>query len=160
MAESPIPTDTNASPELVEELRSFLVNRNQRTPQEAIGIEDSSALLSSLVVSTIGFVVLVGLLTTIAFFTPPENTAARTEAPAAATDDQPEAENSRGLQQGTTGSYTPDGAVIPGQANTDAPVANPDEVLDKLNIGDTKVADPDTNPLDNPKLNQLLDGDK
>jgi len=160
MADSPIPTDTNASPELVEELRSFLVDRNQRTPQEAIGIEDSSALLSSLVVSTIGFVVLVGLLTTIAFFTPSDKTTASTEAPAAATDDQPEAENSRGLQQGATGSYTLDGAVIPGQTNTNAPVANPDEVLDKLNIGDTKAADPDTNPLDNPNLNRLLDGDK
>jgi len=160
MADSPIPTDTNASPELVEELRSFLVDRNQRTPQEAIGIEDSSALLSSLVVSTIGFVVLVGLLTTIAFFTPSDKTTASTEAPAAATDDQPEAENSRGLQQGPTGSHTLDGAVIPGQANTNAPVANPDEVLDKLNMGDTKAADPDTNPLDNPNLNRLLDGDK
>ena len=148
MADSPIPTDTTASPELVEELRSFLVERNQRTPQEAIGIEDSSGLLSSLVASTIGFVVLVGLLTTIAFFTPSDKTTASTEPPAAATDDQPEAENNP--QQATTES----------QDNTNAPVANPDEVLDKLNIGDTKVADPDTNPLDNPKLNRLLDGDK
>jgi hypothetical protein len=148
MADSPIPTDTNASPELVEELRSFLVDRNQRTPQEAIGIEDSSGLLSSLVVSTIGFVVLVGLLTTIAFFTPSDKTTASTEPPVAATDDQPEAENNP--QQATTES----------QDNTNAPVANPDEVLDKLNIGDTKVADPDTNPLDNPNLNRLLDGDK
>ena len=148
MADSPIPTDTNASPELVEELRSFLVERNQRTPQEAIGIEDSSGLLSSLVVSTIGFVVLVGLLTTIAFFTPSDKTTPSTEPPTAATDDQPEAENNP--QQATTES----------QDNTNAPVANPDEVLDKLNIGDTKVADPDTNPLDNPNLNRLLDGDK
>ena len=148
MADSPIPTDTNASPELVEELRSFLVNRNQRTPQEAIGIEDSSALLSSLIVSTIGFVVLVGLLTTIAFFTPSEKTTARTEAPAAAIDDQPEGESN------------PEQATTKSQGNTNAPVANPDEVLDKLNIGDTKLADPDTNPLDNPNLNRLLDGDK
>ena len=148
MADSPIPTDTTPSPELVEELRSFLVDRNQRTPQEAIGIEDSSGLLSSLVVSTIGFVVLVGLLTTIAFFTPSDKTTASTEPPAAATDDQPEAESNP--QQATTES----------QDNTNAPVANPDEVLDKLNIGDTKVADPDTNPLDNPNLNRLLDGDK
>ena len=148
MADSPIPTDTNASPELVEELRSFLVNRNQRTPQEAIGIEDSSALLSSLVVSTIGFVVLVGLLTTIAFFTPSEKTTARKETPAAAIEDQPEEESN------------PEQTTTKSQGNTNAPVANPDEVLDKLNIGDTKVADPDTNPLDNPNLNRLLDGDK
>ena len=148
MADSPIPSDTNASPELVEELRAFLVNRNQRTPQEAIGIEDSSALLSSLVVSTIGFVVLVGLLTTIAFFTPSDKTTASTETPAAVTSDQPEAE------------HNPQTATTDSQANTTPPVANPDEVLDRLNIGDTKVADPDTNPLDNPKLNRLLDGDK
>ena len=148
MADSPIPSDTNASPELVEELRAFLVNRNQRTPQEAIGIEDSSALLSSLVVSTIGFVVLVGLLTTIAFFTPSDETTASTETPAAVTDDQPEAESN------------PELTVTKPKVTGNAPVANPDEVLDKLNIGDTKVADPDTNPLDNPKLNRLLDGDK
>tara|TARA_B100000809_G_scaffold119177_1_gene117427 strand:+ start:737 stop:1183 length:447 start_codon:yes stop_codon:yes gene_type:complete len=148
MPDSPIPTDTKASPELVEELRSFLVNRNQRTPQEAIGVEDSGSLLSSLVVSTVGFVVLVGLLTTISFFTTSDETAASTETPAAVTSDQPEAEDNQ--QPATTGSQT----------NTNAPVANPDEVIDKLNIGDTKVADPDTNPLDNPNLNRLLDGDK
>ena len=148
MADSPIPTDTNASPELVEELRSFLGNLKERTPQEAIGIEESSSLVSSLIISTIGFVGLVGLLTTIAYFTPSDDTVATTKEPPAVVGTDTEEES--------------DPETVPSQspANGIAPVANPDEVLNKLNIGETINAAPEDNPLDNSDFDRLLDGDK
>ena len=147
MADSPIPGDTKASPELVEELRSFLGNLDQRTPQEAIGMEDSGSLLSSLVISTIGFVALLMLLTAISFFTPSDESVADEETPPAAVGGDADG----GGNQAALANQS--------RAAANAPVANPDEVLNKLNIGETKTADPDANPLDNPDINRLLDGD-
>jgi hypothetical protein len=148
MSDSLPPRGTPASPELVEELRSFLDNLKERTPQEAIGIEESSSLVSSLVISTIGFVALVGLLTTIAYFTPSDDTVATTKQPPAVV--------------GTDSEEESDPETVPSQpqANGIAPLANPDEVLNKLNIGETINAAPEDNPLDNPDFDRLLDGDK
>lgn len=147
MPDSPIPGDTKASPELVEELRSFLGNLDQRTPQEAIGMEDSGGLLSSLVISSIGFVVLLMLLTAISFFTPSDESVADENKPPAAVGSDAD----KGSNQAAPANQS--------KAPANGPVANPDEVLNKLNIGETKTADPDANPLDNPNIDSLLDGD-
>ena len=148
MSDSLPPRGTHASPELVEELRSFLGNLKERTPQEAIGIEESSSLVSSLVISTIGFVGLVGLLTAFAYFTPSDDTVATTKEPPAVVGADTEEESD------------PETVPSQSQANGIAPVANPDEVLNKLNIGETINAAPEDNPLDNPDFDRLLDGDK
>ena len=147
MSDSSIPGDTKASPELIDELRSFLGDMDQRTPQEAIGIEDAGGLLSSLVISSIGFVVLVMLLTAISYYTPSDESVAQEAQPAPAVGDDADSSDS---------SNVPDN---PAQANGNAPVANPDEVLSRLNIGETKDAAPDENPLDSPDIDRLLDGD-
>lgn len=147
MSQDSIPNGTHASPELVEELRSFLGNLDQRTPQEAIGIEDSGGLVSSMLVSAAGFVVLLLILTAIPYFTP------GTEAVA----DKKPAVSDSAEESGSGAAEVP---VQPGSSmNADVPVANPEEVMDRLNIGETKDANPNENPLDSPNLDRLLDGD-
>jgi hypothetical protein len=145
MPDNLIPTSPEDNPQLVAELRSFLEKRKERTPQEAIGMEKSGGLLSGLLVSTIGFLAVLGLMTAIPFFFGSDEPLAKktpSPAPAANNELQPEA------SQGTlTGNNLPDS------------VANPDEVLGRLNMGETKPADLTLNPLDDPKFDSLLDPD-
>lgn len=145
MPDNLIPTSPEDNPQLVAELRSFLEKRKERTPQEAIGMEKSGGLLSGLLVSTIGFLAILGLNTAIPFFFfPDEPLAKKKPSPAPAATNERQLESSQGTE---TGNNLPDS------------IANPDEVRRRLNIGETKPADPTLNPLDDPKFDSLLDPD-
>ena len=131
----------------ITELREFMRSLKGRKPQEAMEIASSNGLIRGLVISTIGFLVVLLVFTAIPFFlhedevvtqqgiTPTSENAVDTQESSSAAD--------AGTQGGTDSSQTPS--------------AQGEELLDKLKIGETKTADPDANPLDS-QFNDLLDG--
>jgi len=134
----------------VAELREFLQEMRGRSPQEMLGVIAQSDLVRSTLVAAIGAVVLLVVLTVVPFAwgkafpaeqsakAPPAAQApAQTPDKPAATTDQPAAADAK-----------------PGD---DQPEAKPDDLLDKLGIGEQKTAAPDVNPLES-KADDLLKG--
>lgn len=137
-----------------EELRSFLKSVQGRSPQEVLGVVAQSGLASSILFSTIGCVVLLVVFSVIPYqlekLSANEASAKPTKKEAAETDEKTVAEPSKADQQ--TAAKT--------ESQENVPDANaPDPSLpDKLGIGETKNADPKTNPLDS-NIDNLLDGE-
>ena len=131
----------------ITELREFIGSLKGRKPQEAMEIASSNGLIRGLMISTIGFLVVLFVFTAIPFYlhedevvtqqgiTPPSSNALDAQESNSAAD--------AGTQVGTDSSQNP--------------TAQGEELLDKLQVGETKTADPDANPLDS-QFNDLLDG--
>ena len=119
----------------ITELREFMRSLKGRKPQEAMEIASNNGLIQGLVISTIGFLVVLFVFTLIPFFL-----------------DEDEVVTQQGITPTSENAGTAD--------QTDSsqnPTAQGEELLDKLQIGETKTADPDANPLDS-QFNDLLDG--
>lgn len=119
----------------ITELREFMRSLKGRKPQEAMEIASNNGLIRGVVISTIGFLVVLFVFTLIPFFL-----------------DEDEVVTQQGITPTSENAGTAD--------QTDSsqnPTTQGEELLDKLQIGETKTADPDANPLDS-QFNDLLDG--
>lgn len=137
----------------VAEIRSFLHGLQERTPQEAIGMSGEGDLVRYLVVAVAASVALAFAGTALPYFWPGNDptTAVRKERPAseegAAAAGAVAADAAASTADSPTTAMTPSGE----------PVANPDQVLESLGVGEARQADPKKNPLED-NLDKLLDG--
>ena len=155
---SPAPAEqdplTAAGPDdrQVAEIRKFLDGLQERTPQEAIGMSDDGDLIRYLVFAIVASIALAFAGTALPYFWPDTDptTAVRkknsaAEEGAAATGTVADAAVS--TADPTTTAVTPSGETV----------ANPDQVLESLGVGEARQADPKKNPLED-NLDKLLDG--
>ena len=129
------------------ELREFIGSLKGRKPQEAIEIASSNGLIRGLMISTIGFLVVLFVFTVIPFFLHEDEVVTQQGI-------TPTSENARDTQESNSAA---DAGTQGGTDSSQTPTAQGEELLDKLQIGETKTADPDANPLDS-QFNDLLDG--
>ena len=129
------------------ELREFIGSLKGRKPQEAIEIASSNGLIRGLMISTIGFLGVLFVFTVIPFFLHEDEVVTQQGI-------TPTSENALETQESNS---TADAGTQGGSDSLQTPTAQGEELLDKLQIGETKTADPDANPLDS-QFNDLLDG--
>ena len=136
----------------VAEIRKFLDGLQERTPQEAIGMSGDGDLIRYLVVAIVASIALAFAGTALPYFwldTDPttavrkKNSAAEEGAAATGT----VADAAVSTADPTTTAVTPSGETV----------ANPDQVLESLGVGEARQADPKKNPLED-NLDKLLDG--
>ena len=127
------------------ELREFVASLKGKGPQEVLGAVAQSGLTRSIAVAFAGFIVLLVLCSVIPYgyhkIWP-------------AKPEQKTAENLSDANSAETAAETD-------SDSTEAEVAagGGDDLTNKLGIGETKVSDPKSNPLEsNPNLDKLLDG--
>ena len=129
------------------ELREFIGSLKGRKPQEVMGDVASNGLVQGVLLSTVGFVVILLVFTVIPFFMADEESVAQKEDSSTVTTASEETPQQQEETQET-------------DQQTPAPEEGPgDAVLDNLGIGETKDANPDENPLGD-KFNDLLEGVK
>lgn len=139
----------------VAELRQFLGQMQGRSPQEVLGLVAKSGLTLSILLATFLFAVLLVALTVIPYaLRDREAEAAGPAARQGAAAEQGATAEPEGSQPAPAPAGT--AAASPG-GETGTEGADPDRALDALGIGETRVAEPDENPLEN-KLDNLLDG--
>ena len=134
-----------------DELREFIGQLQGRSPQEVLGIVAKSGLIKGIILATIGFAVLMVVFTVI-----PYAMSQGSDSDKAVTVTQPakpaadaKADDTAAANPNAAGEATPVAAATP----TDS--GSPD-LKKRLGIDETKIADPNSNPLD--KLDNLLDG--
>jgi predicted lipid-binding transport protein (Tim44 family) len=133
----------------VAELKEFLGSLQGRSPQEVIGIVSTSMLVQSFGIAAVATTLLLAVFTIgpyLMFGSPHDRTVAAKPKPAAATPAD---------QQANLGSAATAGATAAGPSDN-AP--NAQRAADVMGLNDTKAADPNTNPLDGPNIDNLLDG--
>lgn len=132
----------------LDEVREFMGEMQGRSAQEALGLVAESGLVTGIVQATIGFVVVLFVLTVIPYlFTsdePAPSTAQTESAAAAKAADQPA---SAADTQTTTTTDTGDSAAT----------SDIEKAASAMGIDESKTAKPDQNPMEK-KLNNLLDG--
>ena len=128
----------------ITELREFMRSLKGRKPQEAMEIASSNGLIRGLVISTIGFLVVLFVFTLIPFFLDEDEVVTQQGITPTSENASTQGSNSSAGTEDQTGA-------------SQTPTAQGEELLDKLQIGETKTADPDANPLDS-QFNDLLDG--
>jgi len=131
----------------ITELREFIGSLKGRKPQEAMEIASNNGLIRGLVISTIGFLVVLLVFTAIPFFLHEDEVVTQQGI-------TPTSENALDTQKSNSAA---DAGTQGGTDSSQTPSAQGAELLDKLQIGETKTADPDANPLDS-QFNDLLDG--
>ncbi len=127
------------------ELREFIGALKGRKPQDVMGEMASNGLVQGIILSSIGFVVVLLVFTAFPFFLAEDEPLVQPEA-------TPTASPARPVEQ----------APAVQNANEEKPVEDGptgDAVLDNLGIGETKDANPDANPLGD-KFDDLLEGVK
>ncbi|MDX1943828.1 MAG: hypothetical protein SFU86_00355 [Pirellulaceae bacterium] len=137
---------SNGSASLAE-LREFLGGLKGKSPQEVIGIVSSSLLVQSMILATIGTALLLAVFTVgpyLVYGPPKANSTAAKPAPAAT----PAAET------------PPSATAAPPAATTNSGEPDPAKAAKAMGLDETKPADPTKNPLDDPRLDNLLDGAK
>ena len=131
----------------ITELREFMRSLKGRKPQEAMELASSNGLIRGLVISTIGFLVVLFVFTAIPFYLHEAEVVTQQGI-------TPTSEDALDAQESKSSA---DAATQAGTDSSGTPTAQGEELLDKLQIGETKTADPDANPLDS-QFNDLLDG--
>jgi len=129
------------------ELREFIGSLKGRKPQEVMGDVASNGLVHGILLSTVGFVVILLVFTVIPFFM---------------ADEEPVAQKEKDSTVTSTSEENPEEQETTQETDAQAPTAEGetgDAVLDNLGIGETKEANPDENPLGD-KFNDLLEGVK
>ena len=128
----------------ITELREFIGSLKGRKPQEAMEIASSNGLIRGLMISTIGFLVVLFVFTAIPFYLHEDEVVTQQGF-------TPTSSNAQGSNSAA------DAGTQVGTDSSQNPTAQGEELLDKLQVGETKTADPDANPLDS-QYNDLLDG--
>jgi len=137
----------------VAELREFLGQVRGRSPQEVLGLVAKSGLTRGIFLATLLFVVLLAALTVIPYAL--EQRGADRKTPVAGQEAGSASDAANPAEPNPTKQPGPEASA--GEAGeTNAP-PNADQAIDAMGIGETRVADPDDNPLED-KLDGLLDG--
>ena len=132
---------------VVGELREFLANLKGKSPKEMMGAVAESHLGKSLVSATVFMAVLLFILSVVPFYLKQNQ-----EAEKLARDETPSA-GASSTEQEKESEYEPEA----GEAG-EKPLTTPEQsTADALGIGEQKVADPKSNPLDS-SGEDLLDG--
>jgi hypothetical protein len=142
------------------ELREFLTQMRGRRPQEVLGLVAGSHLLRSVAVATLGAVVILAVGSVGPWWLNRLSAEARSaakpgESPKAAAAAPKEAKKA---EKSEKPSAEPPTAAAPATAAADAKPspADAEKAIKVMGLGDTKVADPKTNPLEK-SLDNLLD---
>jgi len=132
---------------VVGELREFLANLKGKSPKEMMGAVAESHLGKSLVSATVLMAVLLFVLSAVPFYMKQN-----LEAEKLARDETPSAGSST-TEQEKESEYVPEEAEA-----GEKPLTTPEQsTADALGIGEQKIADPKSNPLDS-SGEDLLDG--
>ena len=131
---------------VVGELREFLANLKGKSPKEMMGAVAESHLGKSLVSATVFMAVLLFILSAVPFYMKQNK-----EAEKLARDETPSA--------GTSSTEQEESEYVPEEDEAgEKPLATPEQsTADALGIGEQKIADPKSNPLDS-SGEDLLDG--
>lgn len=143
----------------VAELREFLGQMRGRTPHEMIGLVANSGLTRSMFLATFMSVIVLAAFTVIPYLL------------AARNDDRPAPvaeETTAAIEAATAEVDKPRSAEDPAQPAALNSTAEPklsdvdadldaDRAVDAMGIGETRISDPDENPMED-KLDKLLDG--
>ncbi|MHC4400803.1 MAG: hypothetical protein ACYTG0_14095 [Planctomycetota bacterium] len=135
------------------ELREFLGQMHGRSPQEMIGLVAKSGLTRSMFLATFLFVLLLAALTVIPYAL--RHHGADASAPVAGEGTVEEENPTEPDQPETTQQPAKPAAAAP--VGTEDTGTDPERAIDAMGIGETRVADPNKNPLED-KLDNLLDG--
>lgn len=130
-----------------EELRQFVARMHGKSPQEVLGALAESGLTKGIVTSAIGAFVILVVFTVGPFLI---NRFSADTTPAATTKRQPLTAQAQVQTPSEAQEQSAEPEAVPEEADLE-------KATDAMGIGETKVADPDKNPLDN-KLDSLLDG--
>ena len=130
----------------VAELREFLTQMRGRNPKEVLGTVAESGLARSILAATLGFAMLLAVLTVVPYYL------GERDGPASG----PAGKRSAAGAQDPAPSGQPRAAGGPAQKPADAARPGGEKAIDALGIGETKTAEPDKNPLEN-RLDHLLD---
>jgi len=141
------------------ELREFLGQMRGRRPQEVLGLVAGSGLVKSMLVATLGCVVLLAGLTVIPYFLyhrgpKPAVKAADAKAAAAAPAEAAAAKTPASTADADASPVPAAAAETP--AATTAPPEHVQRAIKAMGMDETKVADPKKNPLEH-SLDKLLD---
>jgi len=132
---------------VVGELREFLANLKGKSPKEMMGAVAESHLGKSLVSATVFMAVLLFVLSAVPFYLKQNQ-----EAEKLAHDETP-ATGASSSEQEKESEYVPEEAE-----SGEKPLTTPEQsTADALGIGEQKIADPKSNPLDS-SGEDLLDG--
>ena len=138
--------------ESLAELREFMQGLRGKSPQEVLGDVANSSLVQSTLTAAVGFCVVILGLSVASYYW---NQAFADAPPASVAKDNPAAEEPTESTPTQPEPTEPETAASPPSA-PDAGVSG-DPLLDKLGTGETKSADPKSNPLES-SLDDLLDG--
>ena len=138
----------------VAELREFLGQMRGRSPQDMLGLVAESGLTRSMFLATSLFVLSLAVLTVIPYaLTSP---GADASAPVAEEKAAEEEDSARAGEAETAEQPAKPAAAAP-VADAEDTGIDPERAVDVMGIGETRVADPDENPLED-KVDKLLDG--
>ena len=129
------------------ELRDFIGSLKGRKPQEVMGEMASNGLVQGIIMSTVGFVIVLLVFTAFPFFLAEEEPVVQPATTPVATSAEQQEEQPPAVQN------------INEEQSLDKGGPTGDAVLDNLGIGETKDANPDANPLGD-KFDDLLEGEK
>ena len=136
--------------ETVGELREFLSSLKGKKPQEVMGVVANNGLVRNTLVATIAICLLLFVSSAGFYFLGGAEDESKTANKTA---------NSAKTNTSETASDTKTTDTTTGQNNqSDTETKTGDNTLDTLGIGETKIADPNKNPLD--PLDNLLDGER
>jgi hypothetical protein len=136
------------------ELREFLGQMRGRSPQEMIGLVAESGLTRSMLLATFLFVLLLAALTVIPYAVRRDGADAST--PVAEEKAVEKEESSQAGQPEAAEDSTETPAATQDVDTVDTGI-DPERAIDAMGIGETRVADPKENPMED-KLDKLLDG--
>jgi len=138
----------------VAELREFLGRMRGRSPQEMLGLVAESGLTRSMFLATFLFVLLLAALTVIPYGM--RYRSADASGPVAEEKAAEEADNTQALGPESTEEPAKPAAAAPSVDAEDTRM-DPERAVDAMGIGETRVADPNDNPLED-RVDKLLDG--
>ncbi len=123
----------------IAELKEFLGRLQGRSPQEVVGLVSTSLLVQSMIIATVGTLAIMVIFTIGPYmvYGPPQvKQAAKPPAAAAA-------------------------PAATSTAKSDEPSGDDKtKAVKAMGVDETKIVDPNSNPLDNKKFDNLLDGAK
>ena len=136
------------------ELREFFAQTRGRSPQEVLGMLTGSHLTRSIALATVGITLLLVAASVVPWLW---GRGDKSQSAAA-----PQTTEPAGNQQDRPESPAPETNSVAGDSPSVDPQPSPEDArkaASAMGLGDTKVADPETNPLEK-KLDSLLDNVK
>jgi cytoskeletal protein RodZ len=140
----------------VAELREFLAKMRGRGPQEVLGLVAGSQLLRSVAWATLGALVILVVGTLVPWWTAGPPSGPRSTPRASATPRAPAAAEAKKGETVSTERLAPPAPALPATAEKKPSQADAEKAVKVMGLGETKVADPKSNPLEK-SLDNLLD---